>query len=104
MIQMWIAVLLLQEGPRGIFATPHTTGAEDTIITAVQWLKLAVETIGAVIIGLGIINAGYRFVRALIPPQVRSYNRVRLTWRAISHSLWSFNSALTSFRQQSLPV
>ena len=71
--------LLIQEGPRGLILTPGRTGVEDSIITIVQWLKLGVETIGAAIIGLGIVNAGYRFIRALIPPQVRSYNRIRLT-------------------------
>lgn len=71
--------LLLQEGAGGAFARPDRVGVEDSIITAVLWLKLLVETIGAVIIGLGIFNAGYRFARALIPPQVQSYNRIRLT-------------------------
>lgn len=78
---MWVSsfTLLLQEGPGGVFARPDRIGVEDSIITVVLWLKLVVETIGAVIIGLGILNAGYRFARALIPPQVQSYNRIRLT-------------------------
>lgn len=76
---MTSAILLLQEGSRRVIMSPSETGVESGIITAVQWLKLVVETIGAVIIGLGIANAGYRFVRALVPPQVRSYNRIRLT-------------------------
>jgi uncharacterized membrane protein len=75
---MTCITLLFQEGPRGIFLTPSQTGVENSIIAAVQWLKLAVETTGAVIIGLGILNAGYRFVRALVPPQVHNYNRIRL--------------------------
>ena len=73
------SMLVFQETPKGALLTPSQTGVEDSIITAVQWLKLAVETTGAVIIGLGILNAVYRFVRALVPPQVRSYNRIRLT-------------------------
>jgi len=76
---MTFILLLFQEPSRGFFVTPAQTGVEDSIITAVQWLKLAVETTGAAIIGLGIINAAYRFIRALLPPQVRSYNRIRLT-------------------------
>lgn len=75
---MAFIALVLQEGPRGVFATPAQTGVEDSIITAVQWLKLAVETTGAAIIGLGIFNAAFRFIRALMPPQVQSYNRIRL--------------------------
>ncbi|HZT58684.1 MAG TPA: DUF1622 domain-containing protein [Pyrinomonadaceae bacterium] len=76
---MTSVTLLLQEGARGVIRSPGETGVESSIITAVQWLKLAVETTGAFIIGLGILNAAYQFVRALIPPQVRSYNRIRLT-------------------------
>jgi len=56
----------------------HSAGMEDTIITAVQWLKLGVETIGALIIGLGVVIAAYYFILALVPPQVQSYNKIRL--------------------------
>ncbi|RIJ42371.1 DUF1622 domain-containing protein [Pontibacter oryzae] len=53
-------------------------GIEGAVINAVQWLKLGVETIGALIIGLGVVIAVYYFIRALIPPQMHSYNKVRL--------------------------
>ncbi len=72
-------ILLAQGNAGGLIRAPGEGGAEATIINAVQWLKLIVETTGAVIICLGIVNAAYQFVRALIPPQVESYNRVRLT-------------------------
>lgn len=67
------------ENAHSLIRPPGATGVEDAIINAVQWLKLAVETTGGVIIGLGVIVAAYQFVRALIPPQVESYNRIRLT-------------------------
>jgi uncharacterized membrane protein len=71
--------LLLQEGAHGAVRPPAEVGVESTIVNAVLWLKLAVETVGALVIGLGIVNAAYLFARALIPPQVKNYNRVRLT-------------------------
>jgi uncharacterized membrane protein len=70
---------LLQEGARGVISEPGAGGVEPTIVNAVQWLKLLVETIGALIIGLGVLTAASQFVRALIPPQVESYNKIRLT-------------------------
>ncbi|HVF57339.1 MAG TPA: DUF1622 domain-containing protein [Pyrinomonadaceae bacterium] len=71
--------LFAQEGARSFLRGPGAGGAEGTIADAVQWLKLLVETIGALIIGLGICTAAYQFVRALVPPQIESYNRIRLT-------------------------
>jgi uncharacterized membrane protein len=72
-------ILLLQEGARAAVKSPGEAGVEGAVVNVVLWLKLAVETIGALVIGLGIVNAAYLFVRALIPPQVENYNRVRLT-------------------------
>jgi uncharacterized membrane protein len=51
---------------------------KEYVIHAVEALKLFIETIGALIIGLGILLALYYFIRALIPPQVESYNKIRL--------------------------
>ncbi len=73
------AVLLFQEAARAAVRPPAEVGVEGNVVNAVLWLKLAVETVGAFVIGLGIVNAAYLFVRALIPPQVENYNRVRLT-------------------------
>jgi uncharacterized membrane protein len=58
---------------------PGAGTAESTVFNAVQWLRLLVETTGALIIGLGVLTAAYQFARALIPPQVESYNAIRLT-------------------------
>lgn len=70
---------LMQEGTGGFIAEPSAGGVEATIVNAVQWLKLLVETLGALIIGLGVVTAAVQFVRALVPPQVESYNSIRLT-------------------------
>jgi uncharacterized membrane protein len=58
---------------------PRDGAIEGSIVNAVQWLRLIVETTGAVIICLGVVAAGYQFVRALVPPQLEDFNRVRLT-------------------------
>lgn len=73
------ALGLLQEGARTLIQAPREGATEGTIINAVQWLRLIVETTGALIIGLGVVAAGYQFVRALMPPQLESFNGVRLT-------------------------
>ena len=67
------------ESAHNFIQAPHEGAVEGSIVNAVQWLRLIVETTGAVIIGLGIIAAGYQFVRSLVPPQLENFNRVRLT-------------------------
>lgn len=70
---------LLQEGARAIVQAPREGATETTIINAVQWLRLFVETTGALIIAMGVLAAGYQFLRALVPPQLESFNGIRLT-------------------------
>ena len=50
-----------------------------TMINLVQWLRLAVETTGALVIAVGAIMAIYGFGRALALRQSESYVEVRLT-------------------------
>ena len=69
----------IQETARTLIQTPREGAVESTVINAVQWLRLIVETTGAAIIGLGVLVAAYQFARALIPPQLESYNTIRLT-------------------------
>ena len=71
-------MFLLQEGAPSFIQTPADVGVESTIVTLVLWLKLAVETTGAVIIGIG-VAAAYRFARSLVPPGLEGYNEIRLT-------------------------
>ena len=53
--------------------------AERVIISAVQWLKLGIETVGAVIIALGIVAAGWLFVKSLMRRQTADFTAIRLT-------------------------
>ncbi|WP_216689504.1 DUF1622 domain-containing protein [Hymenobacter siberiensis] len=52
--------------------------AESTIIDAVLWLKLGVETVGAGIIALGIISAGWLLIKALSRGQTADFTAIRL--------------------------
>ncbi len=55
---------------------PHT--AEQWIVNAVLWLKLGVETTGAVVIGLGTVIALGKFCRAALDRQPANFNAIRL--------------------------
>ena len=78
---MWLSAisLMAQEGAGRVIATPRDGAIETSVINAVQWLRLAVETIGALVIGLGVLAAAVQFARALMPPRVQNYNAIRLT-------------------------
>ena len=52
---------------------------EGTIIHLVQWLRLAVEATGALVIAVGAILAIYGFGRALVVQRSERYVEVRLT-------------------------
>ncbi|QJX48914.1 DUF1622 domain-containing protein [Hymenobacter taeanensis] len=53
--------------------------AEYGVIEAVQWLKLGVETIGAFIIGLGILVSAWLFLKALLARRTADFTAIRLT-------------------------
>lgn len=74
-----IALLVQNEAARGVIQGPGAGTAESTVFNVVQWLRLFVETTGALIISLGVLTAAYQFARALVPPQIESYNTIRLT-------------------------
>lgn len=71
--------LLLAEGAGGWLSPPHEGSIEGNVINAVQWLRLIVETTGALIIGIGVFVAAYQFVRSLMRAHLESYNGIRLT-------------------------
>ena len=52
--------------------------AEAWIQNNVQWLRLGVETMGAVVIGVGILVALWAFTRALAARQPANFNAIRL--------------------------
>ncbi len=53
--------------------------AEQTILSAARWLELGIETVGAIIIGIGIILAILRLVRHFRHKQPGDFNHIRLT-------------------------
>lgn len=53
--------------------------AEDALQELVQWLRLGVEAIGALIVALGVFLAAVLFIRALISRQAADFNAIRLT-------------------------
>ncbi|MGI4833106.1 MAG: DUF1622 domain-containing protein [Janthinobacterium lividum] len=52
---------------------------EDTVVAAVQWLKLGGELLGALVIGLGIVVAGVLLVQALAARRTANFTAIRLT-------------------------
>lgn len=52
---------------------------EHSIISVVQYLKLGVEAIGAIVIAVGVLVAIYQFVAHFRDRQPDNFNRVRLT-------------------------
>lgn len=53
--------------------------AEIALQDLVQWLRLGVEAIGALIVALGVFLAALLFVRSLISRQTADFNAIRLT-------------------------
>ncbi len=71
-------VNLVVENVKSLIPGPADIGIEQTVINLVQWLKLVLETTGAIIIAMGVFIAGYYLFRRFIPPEIGSYNRIRL--------------------------
>jgi uncharacterized membrane protein len=70
------------DGPRQcerMIAPPSEVGVEGILANLVLWLKLVIEAIGAVIIGIGMILASLRFARGSFPPTARDFTDARLT-------------------------
>jgi uncharacterized membrane protein len=72
-------IYIVQEISHGFVGSPSAGAVESTVINLVQWLKLFVETTGAIIIGIGVITAAYLFIRTFITPRQEGFNGVRLT-------------------------
>ena len=51
---------------------------ETWIQNVVQWLRLGVETTGAIVIGVGILVALWAFMRALAAREPANFNAIRL--------------------------
>jgi uncharacterized membrane protein len=58
---------------------PAEIGIEEWVINAVLWLKLGVEAMGALVIGIGVVVATGQFIRMFFFSGTRYYNPIRLT-------------------------
>ena len=68
----------VQESVGGLIGSPSEGLTEKTVINAVLWLKLLVETIGAIIIAIGVVAAVIEFSRSLFSPKIQGYTKIRL--------------------------
>lgn len=54
-------------------------GTENMVITAVEWLRLGVETVGAAIIAIGIVVAAVGFIKLVLGKDGTDFFSVRLS-------------------------
>src|SRR5271166_2929516 len=62
-----------------MIAPPSEVGVEEAVANLVLWLKLVIETMGVLMIGVGMILASLRFMRGSFPPRIEDFTAVRLT-------------------------
>ncbi len=67
-----------EETISGVFGAPSQTAVEPTVINLVLWLKLIVETIGAIIIAIGVVLAFIEFFKTLSSSETEGYTKIRL--------------------------
>lgn len=58
---------------------PFDVGAEAVIVSCVLWLKLLVESVGALVIGFGLVASFVEFARTHFKHQIRDTSSVRQT-------------------------
>jgi uncharacterized membrane protein len=51
---------------------------EEYLVTAVGYLRLVVEAIGAAVVGIGVLATTYRYVLTLVGVRHYTYNQIRL--------------------------
>ncbi|GAA4298687.1 DUF1622 domain-containing protein [Nibribacter koreensis] len=71
-------LLLLQDSISSTTESPGLGFLEGNIIQGVQILKLLIETVSALIIGIGVMIALFYFIKSFLPPKVQNYNKIRL--------------------------
>ena len=62
-----------------LLPSPRSTGAEETVIVLVGWLRLAIEVTGAAVIAIGIVLAIVGFVREAVSRDAGEFIPIRLT-------------------------
>jgi uncharacterized membrane protein len=56
----------------------QATSIEQFISSCVQWLRLGIETIGAIIIGVGVVVTIYRILKTLLSGKPIMFNQSRI--------------------------
>lgn len=59
--------------------SPSALGAEAAVVNLVLWLKLVVESVGALVIGVGMLATIVEFARSCLTGPMRAGTSVRLT-------------------------
>ncbi len=59
---------------------------EPTIVWLVQWLKLGIETTGALLIAIGVVVAIIQLLRQFAAHDLAEFTAIRLTLRALPRS------------------
>ena len=72
-------MFFLQETAHKLAENGAFASVEQPVISAVGWLRLGIETIGAAIICIGVVAAVYQLVRHFREEQKTNFNRIRLT-------------------------
>ena len=70
--------MFLQENLSNLAEQSTFDSVEKAIVSAAQWLRLGVEAVGALVIGIGVILAVYQLVTHFKDEQPSNFNRVRL--------------------------
>ena len=71
-------MLSIIEGARGAFPSPEDVGIEALITNLVLWLKLVVELVGVILIGIGVLITTIRSAGVIGHPQLSTYAKARL--------------------------
>jgi len=71
---------LIAEATRGVLPSPADFGTEEVITSLVLWLQLAIEIVGALLIGFGAVVTSVRLARILWHQRIEDYRRVRLAF------------------------
>lgn len=61
------------------FVAPGSTPVEATAMNAVQWLRLAIEMVGAIILAVGVVRAAATFARDIVLRGPGEFTAIRLT-------------------------
>jgi uncharacterized membrane protein len=75
---IFILFAFAEEAVSSLISAPNRTSVEPTIINFVLWLRLLVETIGAVIIAVGVFLAIVELLKTLGSSESGGYTKIRL--------------------------